>query len=487
MPSKQKVKHHGQVYTPYYLVEIILDFGGYNNKQILRKHIIDNSCGNGAFLCEIVRRYCYEYLKYSSDILTLKDDLQLYIHGIEIQKQEYEQCISNLNNIVKQFNIENVIWDIKNADTLTISEYNLKMDYVFGNPPYVRVHNLDGNYKLVKQYQFAQQGMTDLFIVFFEIGFKMLSKFGKMCLITPSSWLNSNAGQKLRQYIYDKKNMSGVIDLQHFQAFSATTYSLISRFDNNQIHEEFDYYTFNSYKKEIYFQEKLSIGSIKFDKQFYISKYSDLQLLEKIRTNKIIKKYVQVKNGFATLNDKIFIGDFDFTDGTIDVLKASTGVWSRIIFPYDNRGKALPLDKFKNNKKAYEYMILHKKALSKNKDVTDDKYWYLYGRTQAIKDVFNKKYAINTIIKDMESIRLEEVAAGKGIYSGLYILTQENYDTIKQLIYSEEFINYIRLLKNYKSGGYYTYSSKDLEMFLNYKLAEQYGQSKIFTSNKSLF
>ena len=64
-----KEKRLGQIFTPQYLVEDILDFAGYSNSDnILGKHVIDNSCGDGAFLSEIVHRYCtgqlflYRYL-----------------------------------------------------------------------------------------------------------------------------------------------------------------------------------------------------------------------------------------------------------------------------------------------------------------------------------------------------------------------------------------------------------------------------------------
>ena len=48
-------------------------------------------------------------------------------------------------------------------------------------------------------------------------------------------------------------------------------------------------------------------------------------------------------------------------------------------------------------------------------------------------------------------------------------------------------VNYVKLLKNYKSGGYYTFASKDLEQYLNYKLSEKYGQSRISNSSRELF
>lgn len=56
----------------------------------------------------------------------------------------------------------------------------------------------------------------------------------------------------------------------------------------------------------------------------------------------------------------------------------------------------------------------------------------------------------------------------------MYILTKESFKTIKEIIISESFINYIASLGKYKSGGYYTFSSKDLELYLNYILGQRY-------------
>lgn len=196
---------------------------------------------------------------------------------------------------------------------------------------------------------------------------------------------------------------------------------------------------------------------------------------------------MSVKNGFATLADKVFIGDFDFAEGTIDILKASTGKWSRCVYPYDNQGKPLPLHEFIKYDAAYRHLLSHADKLTKGRDIEGDQFWYLFGRTQALKDVSKMKYAINTIIKDKDSIKLEKVPEGKGLYSGLYILTEIEFDEIKQLVYSDDFIDYIKSLKNYKSGGYYTFASKDLEQYLNYKLSEKYGQSRISESRRKLF
>ena len=78
------IKHSGQVCTPDFLVSTILDYAGYISGSILQKHVIDNSCGDGAFLCEIVSRYCEDYISTNSSTNGLRQELETFIHGIEL-------------------------------------------------------------------------------------------------------------------------------------------------------------------------------------------------------------------------------------------------------------------------------------------------------------------------------------------------------------------------------------------------------------------
>ncbi|MCD8041327.1 MAG: SAM-dependent methyltransferase [Clostridia bacterium] len=226
--TKGSVKLSGQVYTPNFIVQNILDMSGYYGKNILQKHVIDNSCGDGAFLTEIVTRYCNIAFEQRIDADIIKTELETYIHGIEINQNECKKCICRLNDIALNFGINNICWDIICADALTVTKYNGKIDYVLGNPPYVRVHNLGDNFNKIKSFSFSQGGMTDLYIVFFEIGLKMLNKTGVLGYITPSSYFNSLAGSYMRKQLIVNNLIEKIIDLQHFQAFNATTYTAIT-------------------------------------------------------------------------------------------------------------------------------------------------------------------------------------------------------------------------------------------------------------------
>lgn len=166
MKETRKSKKIGQVFTPQYIVDEMLDYAEYIGPSIIGKHIIDNSCGDGAFLKSVVARYCDESIKSGRNNDSIKRDLENFIHGIDTDGIAYKQCIVNLNQVALEFGIENVKWDLYNQSSLSMSKFNRKMDFVVGNPPYVRVHNLDSSYDEVKRYKFANGGMTDLYLFF---------------------------------------------------------------------------------------------------------------------------------------------------------------------------------------------------------------------------------------------------------------------------------------------------------------------------------
>ena len=189
-----------------------------------------------------------------------------------------------------------------------------------------------------------------------------------------------------------------------------------------------------------------------------------------------------VKNGFATLADGVFIGNIPFEQYTIDIIKASTGKWQKAFYPYDKAGKPLPKAELFAEEAISEYLNAHKEELLKGKSEEEKPLWYLYGRTQALKDVFCDKISINTIIKDKESLKIHSVKSSCGVYSGLYILTKVPYKDICDILTGDDFIQYVKALKKYKSGGYYTFNTKDLEQYLNYTI----GQYALSNSHKQI-
>ena len=464
-------KSNGRFYSPEFIVNYILNLSNYNGKLILKKHVIDNSCGDGAFLVAIVDRYCKEFLKNDNSLSTLSKELTTYIHGIEIDEIETQKCIENLNATVKNYGLNNVNWDVICADTLTVDKYNGKMDFVFGNPPYVRIHNVGNLTDSIKSFSFAQRGMTDLYIVFYEIGLKMLNDSGVLGYIVPSSFFNSIACKFLRLYLVNNNLIDKIVNLKHFQVFTTTTYTAITIFKKNRKHTTIDYYQFEDKINSVYFVDKLKVENYFIGGNFYFAKKEELDNLKNILTFSTYKEHFWVKNGLATLADNFFIGDFGFDEFTIPIVKASTGKKYKCIFPYFN-GKLVPYQKLTVNPQIKSYFeankeLLLKRSLDKNSE------WYGFGRSQGINDIDRNKYSINALIRTQLDLKFVKCNEGEGVYSGLYILTEIEEEELKELLYSEDLISYISLLGKYKSGGYYNFSSKDLKKYLEYKYAQK--------------
>lgn len=467
------VKSNGRIYTPMFIVKDILDMSGYYGANILKKHVIDNSCGDGAFLIEIVDRYCLSALQAGLSNDEIARDLGCFIHGIEIDSIECEKCKTNLDDITNKYNIRNIVWNIKCADTMDVNEFDGKMDFVLGNPPYIRVHNIGESFDKIKQYSFAQAGMTDFYLVFYEIGLKMLNEHGVLGYITPSSFFNSLAGGGLRKHLVQYSLIEKIIDLKHYQAFDATTYTTIVVLKKNKTNNLIEYYCFDEKNLIPYYVDTLTPDDFYICNSFYFSNKDELLFLKKIFFN-LGHSNIAVKNGYATLCDNVFIGEFDFNSPhIIPVIKASTGKRTKIIYPYNLDSRLISERELQKDENLYEYLLAHKPLLMKRSNEKEADYcWYAFGRSQAIGDTYKEKLTINTLVRTINDLKLIEAPVGVGVYSGLYIVgdTQE-MEKARNALLTNEFVTYIRLLGKYKSSGYYTFSSKDVKTFLDYKLA----------------
>ena len=190
------VKDNGRIYTPVNIVKMMLDYAGYvPSDHIIGKHVMDNSCGDGRILGEVVKRYLD-----SCDLLTgdVRKSLATYIHGIEYDREARDRCVDYLNSILDERGLAPIIWDIKCGNALDILKVNEpylnKMDFVFGNPPYVRMKNIkksderNDEYRILKKYSFAEKGMSDLYLAFYQLGLSMCKDGeGVMCYIAPSA------------------------------------------------------------------------------------------------------------------------------------------------------------------------------------------------------------------------------------------------------------------------------------------------------------
>lgn len=487
----QKSKQLGQVYTPAWIIKEILDRLNYQHDQILKKYILEPACGDGAFLTEIVARYIQSAQQAGFSQTEIINDLETYIYGVEIDETAYLACLENLNQLAqKTLNIETPIkWQIFRQDTLQIySKYLTFFDYIVGNPPYIRVHNLDvPTREFIKRHFHFTKGTTDIYLAFFEMAFLMIKPEGQLGFITPNSFLYNSSYKAFRQYLQKEKIISEIIDFQSHKVFeSFSTYTAITLFNFSKENQEIIYHEFDG--SLIQFINKITLSDLD-DNKWVLSSPKEKQLLNSVLSkDENLEKYFNIQYGFATLRDRIFIGELielDENYGLFNQHKIEKSILSRIvkgskyrgkkeeiewvIFPYKQQnGRYVPYTEEELKAKfpcAYQYLLAHKSELLL-RDLDKNSDWFVFGRSQGIQNANNEKIVLSTLIND--KVNFFSLPPDVFVYSGIFI-TKKDHNTdwrmLSEALSSEEFFQYIRLTGKDFSGGYKSMSSKQIKQF----------------------
>lgn len=522
-----KKKEYGQYMTPPEIVVMILDNVGYTGSDILNKKIMEPSFGDGVFLSEIVKRIIKECKKknISNDKIAVILDNNIY--GIEKDKLYFDKAIQRLNDILKHENIPKVKWShLQNGDTLKLYTSLIgSMDYCVGNPPFVRIHNIpESERDILKEFQFSG-GMSDLYIVFYEIGLKILKDGGKLGFISPNSFMRNMSQRTFRKFICDSHYLQAIYDFKDSKIFpDADTYTCICLLCKSPQSNNDDkckcnirYRIYNKYN----LLSESSITALPSNGGAWnFSSKDDMEFMEENEScNMKLKDIADIQNGISTNCDYAYIFEI-YTDkemmmpymgkhtdlsktvyfrhpGTGQATEIESSILRRcvkeskfigkidntyIIYPYENSCQISEDSLKKKCPKAYAYLLTMKNKLSeRNMDKSTD--WFLFARSQGIKNMDQKKIVFKHIIdKSSNNIISYIVDDDIVVYSGVYITMPasakndvinascasdscQHLEKIKSIISDSDFKRYCVLSGKDMSGGYVSVSSKIIKNY----------------------
>ena len=482
-----KIKSLGQIFTPGYIVDFMLTEIGYSDSNIPGSTIMEPAAGDGNFIVQILRR-AFNQIKKDGAISTKETkNLLKNIFAIEIDSNQYELLLRNsVSEIYKH--IDEKILDSDTLEKILRKQFicedtlrhnpNKKFDFIVGNPPYIRLHNLDKSNLsfLRKEYSSMEIGSVDIYYAFYEWSLNNLTSDGLLCFISPNSFMNNSSAKGLRNLLNGK--IDTIYNFQSSIIFeNASTYnSIVIAKDKAEKPLAFLPIINNSKirkgtKKDIfYLGDKIILSKNNWIKDFINEKKPNLSF----------------KNGLATLRDNLFIssefmklknGNYLFNGYEIEsdlireIIKISTYFTKDIkrvcIFPYkinNNLVSPMSLADLKKYPLAFKYFSSHKKLLLE-RDIDKNALWFHFGRSQAIQSILFKKIILKTLIKD--KVSFEFVPKGVLVYSGLY----SNFDSIKKskdFLDSKKVYNYFREVGFDKRGDYKFVTSNLLkEMWKN--------------------
>lgn len=523
-----ETKTEGQIFTPTGIVTMILDSVRYTGKSVLTKTIMEPSFGKGAFLIEIVSRIIHEGRAEGKSANEIKEIIEKCVYGIEKDEDLYREAIQKLNELLMTYDIPLPSWsNLINGDTLLVYDnYIGKMDICIGNPPYVRIHNIENQYRdVVKNFTFAD-GTTDLYIIFYEIGIQMLKEeSGRLAYITPNSFLRNTSQKKFRNYLVNEGLLDAIYDFKDSKIFDADTYTCICVIDKNAertTKDVVEYREYNMYKMTLnntikyeYFRNRLQ------DSAWNLSSEEDILYLQQNAKRPIkIKSIATVQNGIATNRDSVYVGkawlDKDCTEPYMGkhtdkkkivyfnghkvestilhrCVKASkyNGEISNtyILYPYQSKSKNKLLKKSDDSEvatsyvaytesemqskfpNAYAYLQEHWEVLE-TRDMDANADWFVFGRSQGLANSGYKKLVFkHAICKSSDTIEVHVVDDDIIVYSGIYITIDASAfinangskSTFNDLLYDKELEEVRGILASSDFHKYCVLVGKDMQ------------------------
>lgn len=419
---------------------------------------------------------------------TAKEKQQAEATGLQLAS--YDKAIKKLERLKQQPDKPLNFFDWKlNFPEVMNKELNPDngFDIVIGNPPYVKVQNLDYNeidlYK--RKFQVAYKRL-DISSLFFELSNNLLSVNGNCIFISSNQFLVAEYGRNLRDYLTKKIWIKRSIDFGGLPVFeSAITYVSIFHL-SKQESTKLNYYKVESLpfnQSSIYYQE-INYKNLNGEKWVLSSGIKEI-IISKLNKNfEKLSKYTKCSYGIISGADDVFILSNDQIQ-TLGIEKECLLPLIRandcdrysivknhlyIIYPFELIKKQTVLIELKTIKRkypaTYEYLKSNRNILKNRKDSRTTfehaENWYSLTRFGQL-ETFSQKEKI--IFPGEQKTMKFGINKNKAGYSGARVFgitVNSNSTDLKYFlgILNSKIIEfYIHNTFPLKQGGYYSMSS----------------------------
>ena len=379
--------------------------------------------------------------------------------------------------------------------------YGIKdgFDIVIGNPPYVKKQNIpenDTNY-YNSNYCTAYKNY-DLYVIFTELGYKLLKLNGILSYIMPKKFITTEYGKLLKEYIYKNKCLKTFIDFDLLQVFeNATNY--VGIFELTKcINKNFTYYL-STEANPLPTKNQLKVYEFDFisSEKWILEKQSIIDLFNKVKNqgNKLLDITENISQGLVTGMDKVFVLEkkengyyskfldktYNFKDSEIfrPLLKGKEITRYvkpennyNVIYPYtiatDGNARLLSINEIMLiDTDIACYLNDCKQALIKREEWMNDSNYFAYSRNQNI-TLMPKKKILTQVLSYHSSLTLDENGAycfvGGGTAGGYTIIlkNKEDYSLILGLLNSKLIEWFIHKYASPFQGGYFAYNKTTL-------------------------
>lgn len=462
----------GQIPTPIEYVNLLLDFADYKT-DVAGKRVLENSCGDGNVLVEIVRRYILDGRRRKWSNEKIRKGLIRDVVSYEVDNSAIDTTIYRLNGLCAELNIKSIAWDIRRKDYLkqSVEEY----DYIIGNPPYITYHDLTSDQRgfLKEKFQSCKNGRFDYAYAFIEKSISELAHHGTLSYLIPFSVFRNKYAEGVRKLILPKLdtivNYSGVDVFPNRTIGAAIIICKQSAPDKISYRRPFGGINIeiekNNLQNKWIFERKIDLSNRrKFGDYFGV-----FNSVATLRNSVYLLKDYQIDGNFTIVGNHKIENQLIFDAVSPRNFKYKKKY--KIVFPYyvnENGVRGIPEKVFKKDFPcAYEYFAQNKKELQKRK-ISSGIRWYEYGRSQALNSVLKEKLILPMIISGKAVTYYSE--KNEVPFAGYYIVAKGKRFSLQDaanFLESNDFSGYAKRVGTPTTKSSYRLSVKD---FLEYPL-----------------
>jgi len=218
-------QNYGEVFTRRWVVEVLLDLTAYTaDRDLGSLHLLEPSCGSGAFLGPAVERLIASALAIGRDLGSLRDAIRAY----DLQAMRVAAARALCRSLLTSAGAPEAValmlaenW-VRCADFLLDDVDDRSADVAIGNPPYIRYDDLpDELAALYRRNWPTMRGRGDIYIGFIERSLQMLKPGGWVGFICADRWMRNQYGAGLRELVAERYAVEHIWTMHDADAFES--------------------------------------------------------------------------------------------------------------------------------------------------------------------------------------------------------------------------------------------------------------------------
>lgn len=215
----------GAIFTKGWVANLILDLAGYTSDvDLAAARLIEPACGQGAFLVPIIERLVQSCRDHGRDMEQTGGAivaLDVDAHAVADSRQAVVDTLTR-NRVTPTVATALAEKWVNQGDFLQLAHGTGlgEAQWVVGNPPYVRVEDVDrADLATYRRLWPTMSGRADLYVGFLEAGLSLLSKEGRLAVICADRWMRNQYGASLRRLVQDAYAVECCVVMHEADAF----------------------------------------------------------------------------------------------------------------------------------------------------------------------------------------------------------------------------------------------------------------------------